>query len=115
MALRWGLSMHWGTHTLFGRSDPAPAIAGFPLAAAQPIEWPAHGPDLCPFEEAVMVNTTAEQRGALLKALQSPKRVLQEKVWTYLVATILDAADDQTPYVKLLCGDGATFSGRHLV
>src|SRR4051812_21271019 len=50
-----------------------------------------------------MIHTTAEQKAELCKRLSSPSRVTSEKVWTYLIASILDASRDQTPYLRLFC------------
>lgn len=59
-----------------------------------------------------MIHTTPKQRASVLRALNSPERLEKEKVWTYLVARILDTAADKSPYVKVLCGDSATYSGQ---
>jgi hypothetical protein len=59
-----------------------------------------------------MIRTTKEQLAEIREALRSPKRLLNEKVWTFLVASILDTAEDQAPYVKVLCGEGASYAGR---
>jgi hypothetical protein len=61
-----------------------------------------------------VIQTTAEQRASVLNALRSPGRILKEKVWTYLVADILDNAQDQAPFLELLCGRGFVHQGARL-
>ncbi len=59
-----------------------------------------------------MIHTTPEQRAELRLRLGSPSRVTSEKVWTYLVAHIIDSAHDQRPYFGLFCGDEPNLGGR---
>jgi hypothetical protein len=61
-----------------------------------------------------MIRTTAKQRAGVLKALGSTRCLENEKVWTYLVASVLDQAVDQRPYLEILCGESVPFRGQHL-
>ena len=56
-----------------------------------------------------MIQTTLKQRASVLKALRLPTRIFSEKVWTYLVASILDDPSlDQNRLLSVLCGEGVT-------
>jgi hypothetical protein len=59
-----------------------------------------------------MVRTTQAQRAAILKALSPDIKWLNEKIWTYLVADLLDRADDQGPPLARLCGQAVPCTRR---
>ncbi len=50
-----------------------------------------------------MIQTTARQVNAIRGKLSRPFSGLDEKLWTYFVANILDRAADQGPYLEQLC------------
>jgi hypothetical protein len=58
-----------------------------------------------------MIQTTVRQIGAIRGKLSRPITGSDEKLWTYLVADLLDRAADQGPYLQLLCGEAVPLSG----
>jgi hypothetical protein len=59
-----------------------------------------------------MIRTTPAQRAAIFSKLAPHIHWLNEKIWTYLVADILDKAADQAPLLATLCGEPVACAGR---
>lgn len=60
-----------------------------------------------------MIRTTNAQRAAVYRALVPNVHWHWERLWTYLVADLIDRADDQAPYLQILCGEPVK-SAQHL-
>jgi hypothetical protein len=59
-----------------------------------------------------MIRTTHTQRAEIRNKLTPEIRWQNEKIWTYLVADLLDQAPDQGPLFSMLCGEGVPCTHR---
>lgn len=59
-----------------------------------------------------MIHTTPAQIAEMRTALQKPNLYRNEKVWTFLIASLFDRAPDQSKMVELLCGE-PLHTGKH--
>ena len=52
-----------------------------------------------------MIKTTKAQKAELQSSIQKPNLYRNEKIWTFLIASLFDKATDQSKMIQLLCGE----------